>query len=298
MEGGPLLLSGTPRLQERPAEDLLSALGLESSAAWPLCLPTGRPLPDRVSLERSSQFATGFLIAAAGAIHRGRIPSYEIYLEGELRSATYVDLTLHLLREAGFRAERQDRRVSIAAGTPLKQFYFKIEKDASSLAFLEAYGRRWGFSTFFSELRQGDGAFPLFLDRLERGEVLSLKDHPDLAPPLWAAAALLRLRLEVVEAPHLKLKESDRAALLVEAALNLGARAEVRADGFLVDFTQTSAVRRETFLRTDGDHRMAMAFGLVGTDQPLVAPDRKDCVRKSFPDFWRVLSALEEAQPG
>ncbi|RZA07341.1 MAG: type I 3-dehydroquinate dehydratase [Proteobacteria bacterium] len=298
MEGGPLLLSGSARLQERPADDLLLALGLESHAPWPLELPVGLALPSAISLEQSSQFATGFLIAGAGAIHRGLIPSYELHLEGELRSATYVDLTLHLLREAGFTAERDDRRVSIRAGTKLKQFKFKIERDASSLAFLEAYGRRWGLSTFFSEMRQGDAAFPLFLERLERGEVLSLKDHPDLAPPLWAAAAMNRLRLEVVEAPHLKLKESDRAGLLVEAALALGAKGETRPDGFIVDFTHAGAVRRETFLRTDGDHRMAMAFGLVGTEHPLVAPDRKDCVRKSFPNFWRVLSALEEAQPG
>jgi 5-enolpyruvylshikimate-3-phosphate synthase len=109
---------------------------------------------------------------------------------------------------------------------------------------------------------------------------------------------LLRLRLEVIEAPHLKLKESDRGGLLVQAARALGAPAETRPDGFVADFRNLAPLRRETYLRTDGDHRMAMAFGLVATELPLAAPDRKDCVRKSFPHFWRVLSALEEAQPG
>lgn len=298
MEGEPLHLSGTPRLQERPAQDLLAALGLDGEAAWPLRLPAGAPLPSQVSLERSSQFATGFLLAAAGAIYRGRRESYELHLEGTLRSATYVDLTLALLREAGFHAERHERVVRISLKERLKQLEFTIEKDASSLAFLEAYGRRWGLASFFPKLRQGDGAFPEFLDRLERGEALSLRDHPDLAPPLWAAAKLLRLRLEVTEAPHLRLKESDRGALLVEAATQLGARAEIRADGFVADFRQITPLRRETYLRTEGDHRLAMAFGLVATEQPLAAPDRKDCVRKSFPNFWRALAALEEAQPG
>jgi 3-phosphoshikimate 1-carboxyvinyltransferase len=298
MEKGFLRLSGTGRLQERPAGDLLEALRVEGEPRWPLALPTGAELPGRVSLERSSQFATGFLLAAAGAIYRGKRESYELHLEGALRSATYVDLTLALLKEAGFAAERQGRVVTLSLASRHKQFEFTIEKDASSLAFLEAYGRRWKLASFFPKLRQGDGAFPEFLDRLQAGEPLSLNDHPDLAPPLWAAAALLRLRIEVTEAPHLKLKESDRGALLVEAARALGAPAESRPDGFVADFTRLPALRRETYLRTEGDHRMAMAFGVLGTEHPLAAPDRKDCVRKSFPEFWRVLRALEEAQPG
>jgi 5-enolpyruvylshikimate-3-phosphate synthase len=41
-----------------------------------------------------------------------------------------------------------------------------------------------------------------------------------------------------------------------------------------------------------------MAAGLLSIDDPLVHPDRRDCVRKSFPAFWQALAALEEAQPG
>jgi 5-enolpyruvylshikimate-3-phosphate synthase len=43
---------------------------------------------------------------------------------------------------------------------------------------------------------------------------------------------------------------------------------------------------------------MAMAFGLLQTEAPQIAPDRKDCVRKSFPAFWQALALLEEAMPG
>lgn len=299
MEGErPLRLSGAPRLQERPADDLYAALGVNESLSWPLKLPTGRPLPERISLERSSQFATGFLLAAAGAIYRGRRTDYTLELEGELRSATYLDLTLALLREAGFHATRDGRRVHLALAEKKSRLSFVIERDASSLSFLEAYGRRWRLETFYANSRQGDAAFPAFLDQLEKGEALSLKDHPDLAPPLWAAAALLRQRLEVIEAPHLRWKESDRAGLLAEAARSLGAPTEERADGFVVDFRRLVEPRRELFLRTDGDHRLAMAFGLLQTEMPNVQPDRKDCVRKSFPQFWQALSLLEEALPG
>jgi 5-enolpyruvylshikimate-3-phosphate synthase len=150
----------------------------------------------------------------------------------------------------------------------------------------------------FGASRQGDGAFPDFLARLAAGEKLSLRGHPDLAPPLWAAAALGRRRLEVVDTPQLKWKESDRAGLLVAAALALGAEAFETPGGFVADFRAWVPSGREVFLRTDGDHRLAMAFGLVGYEEAGIAPDRRDCVKKSFPAFWTALDLLQEALPG
>jgi 3-phosphoshikimate 1-carboxyvinyltransferase len=296
MKGAPLRLSGTPQLQGRPSEELRESFGA-AGAEWPLEIPVGRALPSRVSLERSSQFATGFLIAAAGAIYRGRLEEYELQLEGEMRSVPYVELTLALLREAGLRCERQGRVIRLSLAERKARLHFRIDRDASSLAFLEVFAKRWQLGSFFEESRQGDSAFPEYLSQLEKGEAVSLKDHPDLAPPLWAAAALLRLKLVVKDCPQLHLKESDRARLLTEAARALGVPAEEREDGFLVDFRSWVVPEREIFLRTDGDHRMAMAFGLLSTDYPLISPDRRDCVRKSFPQFWQALTLLEEVLP-
>lgn len=296
MKGSPLRLAGTPQLQGRPSEELRDSLGA-SGKEWPLEIPAGRALPTKVSLERSSQFATGFLIAAAGAIYREQMEKYELQLEGEMRSVPYVDLTLALLREAGLSAVREGRLIRLSLAEKKSRFVFRIDRDASSLAFLEVFARRWRLAGFFQESRQGDSAFPEFLRQLEKGEAISLKDHPDLAPPLWAAAVLLRLRLVVTDCPQLHLKESDRARLLTEAALALGASAEEREDGFVADFRAWVAPEKEIFLRTDGDHRMAMAFGLLSTDYPLISPDRRDCVRKSFPQFWQALNLLEEVLP-
>jgi 3-phosphoshikimate 1-carboxyvinyltransferase len=296
---GTLKVSASGRLQERPQDELLAALG-GAPATWPLEIPCGRELPQSVSLERSSQFASGFLIAGAAAIHKGRIQSYELKLEGESRSLPYLQLTLLLLRECGIASELEGNSVKLTQAEKKRKLTFTIEKDASSLAFLEVYARRWKLASLFQGTsRQGDGEFPILLDRLLAGESrISLRHHPDLAPPLWAAAALFRLSLEVRDCPQLRLKESDRVRLLVEAAAAIGGAGEERPDGFKVDFTRRSSVRWETFLRTDGDHRIAMAAGLLQTDEPLVAPDRKDCVRKSFPHFWHALAALEEALPG
>ncbi|MGZ3735678.1 MAG: type I 3-dehydroquinate dehydratase, partial [Bdellovibrionota bacterium] len=296
---GTLTLTGADRLGERPQGDLIAALKAHGSQ-WPLKIECGGELPAAISLERSSQFATGFLIAGAAEIHAGRRDRYELRLEGEARSFSYLRLTLQLLQEAGIASELSERSVTLRLAEKKKRLQFRIEKDASSLAFLEVYGRRWGLASFFEgSSRQGDSEFPALLNRLLGGEsAISLKNHPDLAPPLWAAAALFRRSLEVLECPQLHHKESDRARLLVEAAKALGAEGESTPDGFRVDFSRRRSVGAEIFLRTEGDHRIAMAAGLLAADDPLIGPDRRDCVRKSFPAFWQALAALEEAQPG
>lgn len=295
---GTLKLTGAERLRERPQEELFGALGV--SGGWPLSLRGERALPERISLERSSQFATGFLIAGAAEIYQGRRERYELHLEGETRSLSYLRLTLQMLEDAGIATSFEERVVTLSLREKKTRLRFAIDKDASSLAYLEVYARRWGLSSFFGGAsRQGDGEFPALLDRLLAGEgVLSLKHHPDLAPPLWSAAALFHRRLEVRECPQLRHKESDRARLLVDAARAVGGVAEEREDGFVADFRNRKGAGAEIFLRTEGDHRIAMAAGLLAVDDPLIGPDRRDCVRKSFPQFWQALAALEEAQPG
>ena len=46
-------------------------------------------------------------------------------------------------------------------------------------------------------------------------------------------------------------------------------------------------------VRTYGDHRMAMAFALIGLRIPGVSVDDPSCVSKSFPEFFDVLGALQ-----
>ncbi len=298
---GTLKLTGTERLQQRPHEELFNALGA-GSVAWPLVISCGGSLPSAISLERSSQFATGFLIAGAAEIHRGKRDSYRLLLEGEARSVSYLQLTLKLLQEAGIASEFTDNSITLHLAEKKNRLAFTIEKDASSLAFLEVYAKHRGLRSFFEATnpsRQGDGIFPVLLEKFLAGNPLvNLRDHPDLAPPLWAAAALFQLPIEVRDCPQLHLKESNRARLLVEATLALGGSGELRDDGFRADFSHGVPGHSDVFLTTEDDHRIAMAAGLLATENPLIGPDRRDCVRKSFPHFWHALAILEEAQPG
>jgi 3-phosphoshikimate 1-carboxyvinyltransferase len=91
-------------------------------------------------------------------------------------------------------------------------------------------------------------------------------------------------------AEELRAKESDRISAVVDNLRAIGAQAEELPDGFVV--TGTDAPLRGR-VRTYHDHRIAMAFGVLGAlpGNELEVEDR-EVVDVSFPGFWELLAAL------
>lgn len=85
-------------------------------------------------------------------------------------------------------------------------------------------------------------------------------------------------------AQELRVKESDRIATVVQNLRAVGARAEETPDGFVVEGSRGPL---RGHVRTHGDHRVAMAFGVLaslpGND---VQIDDRTCVAVSYPGFW------------
>ena len=83
------------------------------------------------------------------------------------------------------------------------------------------------------------------------------------------------------------MKESDRLGLIAENLRNVGMTAEVQGDDLFVTGTDRAPVGK---VRTAADHRLAMAFGVLGTVQGAkVKIDDKECAGVSFPGFWETL---------
>ena len=125
-----------------------------------------------------------------------------------------------------------------------------------------------------------------------RGVAVAPDEVPALIDelPLFACvAARAEGRSSVRGAGELRFKESDRIGSLVANLRALGAQAEELEDGFEVS---GSDARLRGTVRTGGDHRIAMAFGVLGALGNEVAIDDPGCVRVSFPDFWTELSRL------
>lgn len=106
----------------------------------------------------------------------------------------------------------------------------------------------------------------------------------DELPLLACLAAYAEGETRVSGAAELRVKESDRITAVVTALQTLGADAEELPDGFVVTGTRP---RLRGTVETHGDHRLAMAFGVLATlPGNEIAIDDRECVAVSYPTFW------------
>jgi 3-phosphoshikimate 1-carboxyvinyltransferase len=299
IQDGVLQIQASPQLQRRPFDDFFDAVQLKTDLQWPLRLACGQAFPTQVSMATSSQFATGFLLAAAARLARQGSGSIAFALTGEAKSFPYLALTAQVLVQAGYEVDLQRDRVRIewtkAVDLPCE---VDISLDASAMAYFEVLLLSASIDTSLPWQKlaavQGDAVFPQLLEKLKRLEKISLADCPDLAPPLWAAALLSRRVLHIIQTPQLRWKESDRSKVLVDLANALGAEARLTEDGFYLDAKHWQVPLQPVVLSTHEDHRIAMAIGVVEVFYPMVQPDRMDCVQKSFPDFLNFAKQFKE----
>ncbi|MEP6904788.1 MAG: 3-phosphoshikimate 1-carboxyvinyltransferase [Gemmatimonadales bacterium] len=169
--------------------------------------------------------------------------------------------------------------------------------NPTRIGFLNALNRM-GASVRFTEKRSvagEDTATVVTMPRKLHGIRIGADDVPsmiDELPLLACVAAASGVDLDVSGAEELRVKESDRISVVVSNLKAIGAVAEERRDGFKVSGRAGSLRGRVV---THGDHRIAMAFGVLGMlDGNQIEIDDRDCVAISYPGFWSDLAGLVE----
>jgi 3-phosphoshikimate 1-carboxyvinyltransferase len=121
--------------------------------------------------------------------------------------------------------------------------------------------------------------------RIDGDEVPSLIDE---LPALACVAARAHGETVISGAAELRVKESDRIAAVVANLRNVGVDVEEAPDGMRIRGTREPLTG---MVQTHGDHRLAMAFGVLGSSaQSELQIDDPQCVNVSYPDFWRDLA--------
>jgi len=111
----------------------------------------------------------------------------------------------------------------------------------------------------------------------------------DEFPMLFVAAACARGKTTFSGIAELRVKESDRIAVMAEGLRQLGATVDETDDSAVVHGTRLEGGR----IMSQGDHRVAMAFAVAATvAEWSVRIDDTDAVATSFPDFVHCLSSL------
>lgn len=273
-------LSGVPRMHERPQASLLAALrelGYRIEAAGdrlPALIHGGGPRPGRcrVRLDESSQFASALLLSAA-------VGGWQVEVEGENSDeAPYVQMTRALV-----------------AGFPAAGGGCDIEADASSGSYfwgvnaLPVGANEWAHRVRVARWPatgwQVDERFPRFL-RLP-GHVSRRTDLGDSIMTAIVLAPFAAGPTRFTDLGRLRLQECERVAALRTELTRCGGVVHEVGDVLEVEPGALHGATIETY----EDHRMAMAFAILGLKVPGLKIKNPACVKKTFPNFFEKLAA-------
>ncbi|MEF2231103.1 MAG: 3-phosphoshikimate 1-carboxyvinyltransferase [Pseudodesulfovibrio sp.] len=329
---GTFRVHGAQRMQERPMAELTGALAkLGAGFAFegkkgflPFVMTAGGFTGKKVdiTLEESSQYLSGLLLAAPLADHE-----ITISVTGEKAvSWPYVALTLRIMEDfkAGFAVQVRRGRAweaapwrSVKTATPGQIRFvvqptgygpadYRVEGDWSNASYFLAAGavgdRPVLVKGLCADSLQGDRAIMDILSQMGasinvnfdgilvtpsrlRGVRVDMGRCPDLVPTVAAAAAFASTPTIIENVAHLRIKETDRLAACAREVAKTGAATEIGEDSLTI---RPGRLRRGKSIDFSAynDHRMAMSlslFGLAGIDVNL---DNTACVGKSFPGFW------------
>jgi len=118
----------------------------------------------------------------------------------------------------------------------------------------------------------------------------------DEYPILAVAAARAKGRTVMRGLQELRVKESDRVALMAAGLEASGVRVEEEPEGMIVTGTSGAPVRGGALIETHGDHRVAMAHLVLGlVAETPISVDEPDMIATSFPGFMALMSGLGAA---
>ncbi|WP_395405527.1 3-phosphoshikimate 1-carboxyvinyltransferase (plasmid) [Arthrobacter sp. UC242_113] len=307
---GKFTVDGSEQLRRRPLRPLVDGirhLGARvSSEQLPLTIEASGLAGGEYEIEahQSSQFASGLIMAAPYARQglRVRIPNPV--------SQPYLTMTLRMMRDFGLETSTDGATVSVPPGRYTARRY-EIEPDASTASYFAAAsavsGRSFEFQGLGTDSIQGDTSFFNVLGRLgaevhwapnsvtisgpERlnGDIeVDMGEISDTFMTLAAIAPLADGPITITNIGHARLKESDRISAMETNLRTLGVQTDVGHDWMRI-YPSTPHGGRVNCHR---DHRIAMAFSILGLRVDGITLDDPQCVGKTFPGFFDYLGRL------
>lgn len=301
--------TGEKRLFERPLdvyESLFESLTFDKTNEG---LTVKGPLPFGhypVEGHKSSQFLTGLLFALPN-VRRDSV----IELTTPLKSRSYVNITLEMLKRAGVHILEKDSYFMVHGKQTFHPFTYHVEGDYSQAAFFFVagiLGQKVRISNLPLETYQGDKQIIDILKRMGGdikyeddyfivnesktfGTEIDLEDIPDLGPILMILASLSKGKSVFTSVERLRYKESDRLEVMMHILKKFGVDLNYSNDKLVI--TGQHTLKGNQSFDTYGDHRIAMALAIasIKCDGPIIIHN-PDVVSKSYPNFFDVFKQL------
>ena len=321
--GGVYHLDASEQMKKRPMKPLLDALtslGViisydEKEGHFPFTLDSREVKGGRISLDTgiSSQFLsavimTGFLLKNG----------LRVDITGGRESLPYVDMTVKVMESFGVKVDtvHENGLAShiLKEGNGYAAREYNIEPDVSAACYFYAMAEILGCKAQVERVHldsiQGDIEFVKLLTKM--GAVLSeekdgimlqgaengdydgleanLNSFSDQSLTLAAVSTFAKSPIKITGVAHIRLQESDRLLAIKTELERLGIKTEM-GEGEITIFPM-SMDSSEVEIETYEDHRVAMAFALIGLRREGIVIKNPGCSAKTFKDYFKVLDKI------
>lgn len=318
-----VVLTGEPRMEERPIGDLANELinaganiqYLKNNGYPPISIKQALIEKDTFEIDGSvsSQFLTALLMAAPLLANELESKNVTINIKGTLVSKPYIDITLDCMKKFGVNVENQNYQTFIVDGK--EQYnaprHFLVEGDASSASYFLAAAAIKGGKITVSGIGkasiQGDIGFADVLEKM--GATVSWKEDsitvsagslkaidmdmnhiPDAAMTIATTALFANGTTAIRNIHNWRVKETDRLFAMATELRKVGA--EVIEGKDFIQITPPKTIVHAC-IDTYNDHRVAMCFSLLALDDKCgVTINDPKCTAKTFPDYFDVFSRV------
>lgn len=305
------LTAGTSlsRRPVRPLVEALRQLGVRASCngdVAPVVVDGGRLEGGTVELpgDISSQFVSALLFVAPFAEEGAKIR-----LSTPLESRPYVLMTLDCLVRFGVKARVSgDLRQFEVPRQAYKPTEYMVEGDWSSASYFLALGAMSGGVEVENLNPESLQADRMILDLLrDTGASVDIKkdsivvkksrlqairadlsDCIDLLPTMAVVAAVADGASEFAGVERARIKESNRVSAVKEGLERMGIKVIEEKNKLTVFGSEPQG----SVIDSRSDHRIAMAFGILGSVAGGTVIADAECVSKTFPQFWEMLREI------
>ena len=319
-EGREVVLTGSPRMKERPIKVLVEALqqlgaqiSYENEDGYPPIRIKGQKITaNKVSIPAnvSSQYISALLLIAPN-LQNG----IELTLVGEITSIPYINMTLALLNDLNIQTSFEGNVIKVYPKLNVESKIMTVESDWSSASYyfslvaLSEIGTQITLSSYKQNSLQGDsslveiykdlGVNTVFKNNsivMQKTEVCqlpslicNLNSSPDIAQTIVVTCLGLGIGCHLTGLHTLKIKETDRLEALRIELTKLGANILVTDNSLTLE--PSIKINADVKIATYNDHRMAMAFAPLALKVPIII-ENAEVVSKSYPDFWEDLKNI------
>jgi len=312
---GKFRIDGNQRMRDRPIGPLLDTMQRLGASVYserdnrcpPVvadCRTPFRGGATSIDARASSQFVSAMLMPAPLWPEGLRLQ-----VTGEA-ARPFIEMTLRMMEAWGAKWNIEGDTISISGGQAYRARRFTVEPDASSASYFAAAAALCGGTVTIQGLSansvQGDIALLAVLQQMGarvkwntdsvevtgtgplRGVDVAMNAMPDMVATLAAIAPFATSPTRIRKVEFIRHHESDRIRSIGAELRRLGASVTDLEDGMEIRPSKLTAARIETY----DDHRIAMAFSIVGLRIGGVKILNPGCVSKTFPDFFEKLASL------